>query len=265
MTDIFQGTIFQGKTAVITGGGSGINLRIAERFAEHGAHVALIGRTKEKLDNAVAGIIASGGRASAHAGDVRDYKAMDAIMAEVHQAHGEIDVLVCGAAGNFPAPAAVMSANGFKSVLDIDVLGTFHAARSAFERLRKPGAVLLNISAPQAYIPYPLQAHVCAAKAGVDMITRTLAMEWGPLGVRVNSIAPGPIDDTEGMRRLAPSEETRQKVLEAVPLKHFGSKDDIANLCLFVASPAGRYITGAVLVCDGGQSLMGGGAVALGF
>lgn len=265
MTEIFQANLFHNKNVVVTGGGSGINLRIAQRFAEHGAHVALIGRTKEKLDNACAEIIAKGGRASAHPADVRDYKAMEAAMTEIHQANGEIDILVCGAAGNFPAPAAVMSPNGFKSVLDIDVLGTFHSARSAFERLRKPGAVILNISAPQAYIPYPLQSHVCAAKAGVDMITRTLAMEWGALGVRVNSIAPGPIDDTEGMRRLAPSEETRQKVLDAVPLKHFGEKDDIANLCLFVASPAGRYITGAVLVCDGGQSLMGGGAVALGF
>jgi NAD(P)-dependent dehydrogenase (short-subunit alcohol dehydrogenase family) len=258
MSDVFREKMFEGRTAVITGGGSGINLRVAERFAEHGAHVALIGRTKEKLDAAVEGITQKGGLASAHACDVRDYKALEAVMIDVHAARGDIDVLVSGAAGNFPAPAAVMSANGFKSVMDIDVLGTFHAARSAFERLRKPGSIVINISAPQAFIPYPMQAHVCAAKAGVDMLTRTLALEWGPLGVRVVSVSPGPIDDTEGMRRLAPTDEYREKITNAMPLRAFGTKDDIANLCLFVASPAGRYITGAVLLCDGGMSLVGG-------
>jgi NAD(P)-dependent dehydrogenase (short-subunit alcohol dehydrogenase family) len=261
MSDVFRDRLFEGRTAVVTGGGSGINLRVAERFAAQGAHVALIGRTKEKLDAAVDGITTAGGSASAHPCDVRDYKALEAVMTAVHDARGPLDVLVCGAAGNFPAPAAVMSPNGFKSVMDIDVLGTFHAARAAFERLRKPGSLVINISAPQAFIPYPLQSHVCAAKAGVDMLTRTLALEWGPLGVRVVSISPGPIDDTEGMRRLAPTEDIRAKITEAMPLRTFGDKDDIANLCLFVASPAGRFITGAVLVCDGGMSLVGGSAL----
>lgn len=259
MSDVFRDRLFEGRTAVFTGGGSGINLRVAERFAEQGAHVALIGRTKEKLDNAVAGIVARGGSASAHPCDVRDYKALEAVMVEVHAARGEIDVLVSGAAGNFPAPAAVMSANGFKAVMDIDVLGTFNAARAAFERLRKPGSIVINISAPQAFIPYPMQSHVCAAKAGVDMLTKTLALEWGQFGVRVVSISPGPIDETEGMARLAPTEESRARITEAMPLRSFGTKDDIANLCLFVASSAGRYITGSVLLCDGGMSLLGGG------
>jgi NAD(P)-dependent dehydrogenase (short-subunit alcohol dehydrogenase family) len=261
MSDVFKERLFEGRTAVVTGGGSGINLRVAERFAEHGAHVALIGRTKEKLDAAVESIRSSGGSASAHPCDVREFKTMEAVMADVHGSRGDIDVLVCGAAGNFPAPAAAMSSNGFKAVLDIDVLGTFNAARAAFDRLRKPGSIVINISAPQAFIPYPMQAHVCAAKAGVDMLTRTLALEWGPLGVRVVSVSPGPIDDTEGMRRLCPTDESRARVTDAMPLRSFGTRDDIANLCLFVASPAGRYITGSVLLCDGGMSLLGGGTM----
>jgi NAD(P)-dependent dehydrogenase (short-subunit alcohol dehydrogenase family) len=154
-----------------------------------------------------------------------------------------------------------MSSKGFKAVIDIDVIGTFNACRAAFEFFKKPGAVVINISAPQAYIPMPMQAHVCAAKAGVDMITRVLAMEWGALGIRVNSISPGPIDGTEGMARLAPSEEMRSKVSNMIPLQRMGQVEEIADLALFLCSPAAKYITGAIMVCDGGQSLMGGGAM----
>ena len=171
---------------------------------------------------------------------------------------GLIDVLICGAAGNFPAPALGMSSNGFKAVLDIDVLGTFHACRAAFERLNKPGACILNISAPQASIPYPMQAHVCAAKAGVDMLTRTLAVEWGGAGVRLNSISPGPIAETEGMDRLTPDAASRERLCKLMPLQRFGTKDDVANLCLFLASDAGAYCTGGVHSVDGGMALIGG-------
>jgi NAD(P)-dependent dehydrogenase (short-subunit alcohol dehydrogenase family) len=145
--------------------------------------------------------------------------------------------------------------------MDIDVLGTFNISRAAFDHLRKPGACLINISAPQAYLPMAMQAHVCAAKAGVDMLTRVLAIEWGGSGVRVNAITPGPIDDTEGMRRLAPSEEGKHKLIQALPLQRFGKKEDISRLALFLASDAASYITGSIMVCDGGQSLLGGGAL----
>ena len=259
MAEVFGQALLAGKNAIVTGGGSGINLAIARRFAMHGANVALIGRTKEKLDSAADEIRKSGGTASGHPADVRDYDTLAAAIKSARDTHGEIDLVVCGAAGNFPAPALGMSANGFKAVVDIDLLGTFNTCRAVFEHLRRPGASIINISATQAFIPMPMQAHVCAAKAGVDMLTKCLAIEWGPEGVRVNSIAPGAVDDTEGMSRLAPTPEIKKQLTRAIPLKRFATKEEIADLALFLSSEAAQFITGAVVVCDGGQSLAGFG------
>ena len=257
MGEVFVSGLLAGKTALITGGGSGINLAIAKRYAQHGAVVALIGRTKEKLDAAANEIRKAGGKATGHPADVRDYDALSAAIKAARDANGPLDIVVCGAAGNFPAPALGMSANGFKAVIDIDLLGTFNTCRAAFEHLGRPGASIINISATQAFAPMAMQAHVCAAKAGVDMLTRCLAIEWGVEGVRVNSIAPGAVDDTEGMRRLAPTPEIRNQITRAIPLKRFATKGEIANLALFLVSDAASFITGAVVVCDGGQSLAG--------
>lgn len=254
---VFRPNLLAGKAAFITGGGSGINLRIAERFAAHGARVALMGRTHAKLDSAVEGIRAAGGEAFGVAGDVRNYDAVAVALARARNTWGPVDIVVCGAAGNFPAPAIEMSPNGFKAVVDIDLLGTYNTCRAAWEHLRRPGASVICISATHAFTPIPWQAHVCAAKAGVDMLAKTLAVEWGPSGVRVNVISPGPVDDTEGMRRLAPTEDHRRQVAAAVPLQRFATRDEIADLALFLCSGAANYITGAVLVCDGGQSLTG--------
>jgi NAD(P)-dependent dehydrogenase (short-subunit alcohol dehydrogenase family) len=251
---VFREGLLKGKSVFVTGGSSGINLRVAEVFGRAGARVAINGRNVEKLEGAVTQLKAQGITASGHAADVRDYKALDAAIG----AAGELDILICGAAGNFPSPAVMMSSNGFKAVMEIDVLGTFNACRATFERLRKPGACVIMMSAPQASVPYALQAHVCAAKAGVDMITRTLALEWGGAGVRVNSISPGPIEETEGMDRLAPDAETKKKLAAALPLQRFGTKDEVAQLALFLASDAAAYITGSVFTCDGGMTLVGG-------
>ena len=257
MADIFRERLLEGKAAFITGGGSGINLGIAERFAAHGARVALMGRTQERLDRAVEGIRARGGESMGLAGDVRQYDAVAAHLARTRELWGPLDIVVCGAAGNFPAPVAGMSANGFKAVVDIDLLGTFNTCRAAYEHLRRPGASILCISAAHAFTPIPWQAHVCAAKAGIDMLARTLAVEWGPEGIRVNVVTPGPVDGTEGMRRLAPTEARRRKLMETVPLRRFAARDEIADLSLYLCSPAAAYITGAVFVCDGGMSLAG--------
>lgn len=257
--NVFQDGLYAGKTVVVTGGGSGINLGIAERFASVGARLVLIGRTQEKLDAAVRGIEKNGGTAIGLSADVRDYAALEGRLQEAHEKFGAFDVLVCGAAGNFPAAAIGMSAHAFKAVIDIDVLGTYNSCRAAYAFLRKPGGVVLNISAPQAFIPMPFQSHVCAAKAGVDMLTKTLAIEWGSQGIRVNSITPGPIEDTEGMKRLAAAPEIMAGLKRSIPLQRYGKKNDIADLALFLASDAASYISGAVMVCDGGQSLLGSG------
>jgi NAD(P)-dependent dehydrogenase (short-subunit alcohol dehydrogenase family) len=140
---------------------------------------------------------------------------------------------------------------------DVRDYAAVEAALQAFPYLNKPGASIVNISAPQAFLPMEFQMHVCAAKAGVDMITRVGAQEWGAAGVRVNSVCPGPIDNTEGMRRLAPTEAARQVVTDSVPLGRFGHVDDIANACLWLASPLAGYVSGAVNPVDGGWSLGG--------
>jgi len=257
VSSVFRDNLLRGKVAFVTGGSSGIGLRIAERFAQQGAKVAVVGRSQEKLDSATGGIRAAGGEALGFAADVRDYAALTAALQKTREQFAEIDILLCGAAGNFPAPALGMSANGFKAVIDIDLLGTFNTCRAAYEHLRKPGASVLAISASHAFRPIPFQSHVCAGKAGVDILMKTLAVEWGSAGVRVNVVTPGPVDDTEGMRRLAPTEEIRERLAGSIPLRRFAAKDEIADLALFLCSDAATYITGAILVCDGGQSLTG--------
>lgn len=256
MASVFREHLLRGKNAFVTGGGSGIGQRMAERFAEHGAKVMLAGRKQEKLDAAAAVIQSAGGTAGTASVDVRDYPALEAALQKTRDQFGEIDILVCGAAGNFPAPVTGMSANGFKAVIEIDLIGTFNTCRAAYAHLRKPGASVISISANHATAPIAHQAHVCAAKAGVDLLTRTLAIEWGPEGIRANCITPGPTDDTEGMRRLAPTTEVRRRIEDTVPMRRFGTKDELADLALFLCSDAAAYITGAVYVCDGGQSLV---------
>jgi len=248
---------FHDRSVLVVGGTSGINLGIAEGFARAGARVGVASRSQNKVDAAVRLLSDHGGQTIGLTADVREPDAVQSVMEEFHDAFGEIDVLVSGAAGNFPAPANTLSPNGFKAVVGIDLLGTFHVLRSAYPYLVKPGASVINISAPQSYQPMELQVHVCAAKAGVDMVTRVLAMEWGPDGIRVNSIVPGPIADTEGMQRLAPTPSMRNAVAESVPLGREGTKEDIAQVALFLSSSAAGYITGTVIPVDGGWSLGG--------
>ena len=243
---------FEGKVVVVIGGTSGINRGIAEVFAKHGAKVAVASRRQKKVDDTVEALKKLGAEATGFTADVRDPEALEAGLETVHRHFGDFDVVVSGAAGNFPALANNLSSKGFKAVVDIDLHGTFHVMQAVFPHLRKPGASVINISAPQAFLPMKAQVHVCAAKAGVDMITRTLSLEWGPAGVRVNSIVPGPIDGTEGMARLAPNDDARKMALKGVPLGRFGTPADIGNACLFLSSEFGSYITGTVLPVDGG-------------
>ncbi|MEM6415626.1 MAG: SDR family oxidoreductase [Pseudomonadota bacterium] len=250
---------FTGKTVFVAGGTSGINLGVAERFAEAGASVAVLSRKQEKIDAAVKTISGYGVEAKGYSADVRDYDAVKAAFDSAKAEFRAIDIVVSGAAGNFPAFAEGISSNGFRAVLEIDTLGTFHVMRAAYDVITKPGGVLINISAPQAFQAMQMQSHVCAAKAGVDKITETLALEWGPKGLRINSISPGPIDNTEGMDRLAPTPELREMVKGTVPMQRMGAASEIGDAALFLASPAAAYITGAVLPVDGGWGITGAG------
>jgi len=242
-----------GKVAFIAGASSGINLGIAKRMAAAGAKVALISRSEEKIA-AAAKEVAAFGPALGMAADVRDYAAVEAALKRAHDELGPIDIVVSGAAGNFVAPALGMSANGFKTVVDIDLMGTFHVLRASFQFLKRPGASLISITAPQAERASLYQAHVCAAKAGINMLTRCLALEWGPGGVRVNAISPGPIADTEGMARLAPTPEAEARAKAHNPLRRYGTKDEIADMAIFLSTERASYVNGAIIPVDGGQT-----------
>ena len=252
----FSTALFRGKTVFVTGGGSGINLGVAKNFAALGANVAICGRTQEKLEKATHELRALGAKVCAVAADVRDYAALESAFARSREALGPMDALVCGAAGNFLVPAEKLSANGFKTVVDIDLLGSFNATRAAFEQLRETKGTVIFISAGMAFMPHAYQVHVGAAKAGIDMMMKNLALEWGRYGIRANSIVPGPIEGTEGMKRLAGSGAT-QAIVASVPLARMGSVDDIGQTAVFLASPLASYVTGCVVVCDGGANLAG--------
>ena len=252
----FRADVLTGQVALVTGGGSGIGGGIAQALADHGASVAICGRTQARLDAAAAEIEARGGQCLAIAADVRKPEELAAAVQAIEARWGRLDLLVNAAAGNFLAPAATLSANGFGTVVDIDLKGTFNACKAALPLLEVRGGVVVNVSATLHYCGTPLQVHAASAKAGVDALTRTLAVEWGPAGIRVNAIAPGPIAGTEGMERLAPP-AMRARMTAQIPLRRFGTVTEIAEAVLFMASPASAYMTGAVLVVDGGQWLTG--------
>jgi len=258
VTSIFSDTLFEGKTVFITGGGSGINLEIAHTFAALGANIGICGRTQDKLDSAAEGLLKKGASVFAKAADVRDFDALQHVISEAGSVIGPIDVMVCAAAGNFICPAEKMSANAFKTVIDIDLLGSFNSAKAALAQLKKTRGSLIFISAGMSEIPYAAQAHVGAAKSGIDNLMRNLALEWGPYGIRSNSIIPGPIAHTEGMRRLAPG-ELGDELKKQIPLGRFGRAEEIGQAAAFLASPLASYITGTALRVDGGQNLPGSG------
>lgn len=249
---------FNNRAVFVAGGSSGINLGIADAFASRGAKVAIMSRSQDRIDAATAHLRRHGGLVCGIAGDVRDPAAVASALQAAHEQLGDFDVLVSGAAGNFVSPALNMSPNAFKTVVDIDLLGTFNVLRQAHQYLRRPGASVISISAPQSFNPTIYQAHACAAKAGVDMLTRVLAIEWGADGIRVNSIVPGPIGDTEGVRRLAPTADALKEMEASIPLGRMGTRQEVADMALVLSSGLASFVTGAVIPVDGGSSLLGG-------
>ena len=259
---IFKDNILEGQVAFITGGGSGIGAGIVKTLAAHGAKVAICGRTQSKLDGIAEQVHAAGGECLAMAADVRDEDSLGSVVAAIEERWGRLDHLINSAAGNFLCPAATLSSNGFGTVIDIDLKGTFNACKASFKALSKSGGTITNISATLQYTGTPMQIHASSAKAGIDALTRNLAVEWGPANIRVNAVAPGPIDDTEGMTRLAPK-GMKDKLAARIPLKRFGKVQEIADSVLFLVSPASTYTSGAILVVDGAQWLATAGLATM--
>ena len=250
----FADGILESHVAFVTGGGTGITGGVARALAEAGAMVALVSRKLDHLEPTAAAINQAGGQAFAVVADVRNLTEVENAVAATVERFGKIDIVVNGAAGNFLCAAEELSPNGFGTVVDIDLKGTFNVSRAAFGELKKNSGQILNISATLHYLGTPMQLHVSAAKAGVDALTRNLAVEWGRYGIRVNAIAPGPIGDTEGMKRLVP-EPVKEKLRKRIPLGRFGEIADIEKAAVFLCSDAASFINGAVLVVDGGHWL----------
>jgi NAD(P)-dependent dehydrogenase (short-subunit alcohol dehydrogenase family) len=249
---VFQQGLLSGKVALVTGGGSGIGAGIAKALKEAGAELALLGRKIDKLEAVALEL----GGALCLPCDVRNYEAVEAAIKQIQEKHGRLDVLVNGAAGNFLAPAISMSANAFKTVIDIDLCGSFNVSKAAFPLLSENKGCIVNITALQAEYAMPFQAHAGAAKAGIEKLTRDLALEWGRAGVRVNAICPGAVAGTEGMTRLAPGEFT-EALIKRIPLQRFAEVQEIAESVVFLCSPGAKYITGTSLIVDGGLALVG--------
>jgi 2,4-dienoyl-CoA reductase [(3E)-enoyl-CoA-producing], peroxisomal len=266
---VFRDDLFEGQVALVTGGGSGIGRGIADVLASLGAHVVLASRKLERVEAAAAEIRGAGGKASAVAVDVREPERVKEMVQAVQGAQGRIDLLVNNAAGNFYAPSESLSPNAWKSVVEIDLNGTFFCSQAVLPVMRaQGGGSIVNISMTLHYRGWPLMAHATAAKAGIDALTKTLALEWAPDKVRVNAVAPGPIP-TEGVRKAftpptgadgVPDVFAMEKALEgyarkSIPLQRWGAPADIANMVAFLASPAGSWITGSIMVVDGGEWL----------
>ena len=258
ITTYLSPNLLKGTSVFITGGGSGINLGIARYFAQVGAGIAICGRTRERLDAAADELAALGANVSACVADVRDPEAVAAALVKARDDLGPVSTVVCGAAGNFLAPAEKMSSKGFRTVIDIDLLGSFHAAHAAFEQLKETRGSLLFISAGQSDAPYLFQSHVGAAKAAIDSLMRHLALEWGPHGIRSNAIVPGPIEGTEGMKRLA-AQVGREAWTDGIALGRFGTPEEVGAMAVVLASPLASFVTGAKIVVDGGLALSGSG------
>lgn len=252
---LFAEKCLAGRVAFVTGGGSGIGLGISHAVAAAGAKVVVASRDKTKIEAARDEIRAAGGEAIAIQLDVRDYESVSQAVAKTVEEFGGLDIMIANAAGNFVAPTAEMSANAWRTVIDIDLNGTFHCCRAAYSALKasEHGGRVIAISTMRALEGWPGCAHAGAAKAGIMSLMRSLATEWGPDGIRCNTVAPGPIDGTEGVRRIYEEKGRLATEIASVPLGRMGQVSDIANAILYLAGPGGDYITGTDLVVDGGR------------
>lgn len=252
---LFCPDLLQDRVAFITGGGSGIGFRIAEIFMRHGCHTVIVGRSLQRVTTAANKLVAATGkRCLPLSMDVRVPTAVMTAVDKALQEFGKINILINCAAGNFLCPASALSFNAFKTVVDIDTIGTFNVSSVLYEKFfRDHGGVIVNITATLSIRGQVLQLHAGAAKAAVDAMTRHLAVEWGPQNIRVNSLAPGAISGTEGLRRLGGSNASSKLKHLSSPIPRLGTKTEIAHSVLYLASPLASYVSGIVLVVDGGS------------
>ncbi|GKV67637.1 2,4-dienoyl-CoA reductase [Sporosarcina sp. NCCP-2716] len=243
------------KVIIVTGGSNGMGKYMAKKFADDGAKVIITGRDEEKLAAAKKEI---GDNAYPFQMDVRQLETIEAMIRYADETFGRIDGLVNNAAGNFLVHAEDLSPNGWKSVIDIVLNGTFYCSSAVMNYWKEKGqkGAILNMLATYAWDAGPGVVHSAAAKAGVMSLTRTLAVEWGrKYGVRVNGIAPGPIERTGGAEKLFQSEEAAQRTIESVPLGRVGRPEEIAELAAFIMSDKASYMNGEIVTLDGGQWL----------
>jgi peroxisomal 2,4-dienoyl-CoA reductase len=257
----YRSDLLAGRTALVTGGGTGICRGIALAFAALGCNVAITSRRQEHLDPTVEELKRLDVKAIGLSGDVRKPDDVRRVVEQTANTFGRLDILLSGAAGNFVCLAENLSPNGFGTVVDIDLKGTFNVSRAAYPFLKERGGVVLNISATLQLLGTMGQSHASAAKAGIDALTRALAVEWGPSGIRVNGLAPGPVEGTEGVKRLT-TNRSRAMIQEYCPLGRMGTIDEVASAAVFLCSDASAFITGATLVIDGGLWLRSARALA---
>jgi peroxisomal 2,4-dienoyl-CoA reductase len=246
----FREDILRGRVALVTGGATGIGKEIARTLGRHGARIVITSRKQENLDAARQEFQEEGIECFNESSDVRNPEAVELVIASTIEKWGRLDIVVNNAAGMFLVPIERMSYNGFKTVVDIDLLGTYNVTKAAFAAyLKEHGGCIVNITTPFEHWGVSSMAHVAAAKAGVESLTRTCAVEWAPLGIRVNSVAPGFISDTEGVKRAAESME----IPDDKSLK--GTRQDIAAAVLFLVSDSASFISGICLRVDGGATI----------
>lgn len=256
---MFQEDLFKQKSVLITGGGTGIGRALALEFARHGAQVGIIGRREEPLQGTCKLVDDAGfeGACTYKTLDIREEEDAREVVQSFWDQWGRIDILINNAGGNFVAPAHAMSTKGFRSVIEINLIGTFTMSRlvAELQLADGQGGRIINMSATNAHNGSPMMVHSGASKAGINSMTETLAVEWGAAGITVNAILPGPVRTEGSDERLWTDEETVNKLEARIPRGRFARPDDITGAALFLASPQASLITGAMLVIDGGDRL----------
>jgi len=249
---------FDGQSILVVGATSEIGKYIADAFLVAGGNVTIASRNIQNLEKIAKGYGARPGRCLSMMMDVRDPRSVTTIIKATLKEFGRLDVVVNVAAVNFLASADTLSYSGLKAVLDVSALGTFNVCKGAFKYwFKEHGGHIINISATLHHGATAKQLHASAGKAAQESITRTLALEWGRYGIRVNALAPGPISDTVGMAILVPDPKARERVGKATPIGRLGTPQEVADIVLFMASEKAKLFNGAIVIADGGAILTG--------